>query len=184
MAPQKSLMIMMILSVCLLISLSASATSIAAPKLSFAQKLAPKICKSSIKKDLCIKTLSRPEAVSAKDLKQLTSVVMKIGASEAQTALNTVIEMAKKPCPPAKLKALKECKQAFRDLLDSFHLADRHIYTNPDGMGNYTIACLLADAARHDCINAMKAAKLQAPQLATANRDLELFAYIGYEIPY
>ncbi|OMO88322.1 Pectinesterase inhibitor [Corchorus capsularis] len=163
MAPQKSLMIMMI---CLLISLSASATSIATPKLSLAQKLAPKVCKSSIKKDLCIKTLSRPEALLAKNWTQLTSVVMKFGASEARTALNTIIEMAKKPCPPAKLKALKECKQVFRDFFDHFDLASSQIFYDPP-MASYTIFRLFD--GRNDCINAMKAANLQAPQIATAN---------------
>ncbi|OMP08035.1 Pectinesterase inhibitor [Corchorus olitorius] len=126
-----------------------------------------------------MKTLSSPAALSAKDLTQLTSAVMKTAQSNAQATLNLISDLAKKPCPPANLKALQECEKVFRMAVNSFDIVSREVSEDAQ-TANYDVH-LLAPAA-NDCINAMKAANLQAPQIETANLDLQLFSNMGFEM--
>ncbi|OMP11534.1 Pectinesterase inhibitor [Corchorus capsularis] len=190
MAPQKSLII--ILSVCLL-SLSGSATS--TPKSLAPEELAAQLCKNvggdaaTAKKDMCIKALSHPEALSDKEAKQLMSVVMKAAeagsdeerkqliyvymqaaALEAHTALNNITEMAKKPCPPAKLKALQKCKEVFSNLVVSYDMVSKLVFEDTFSAA-YDVHNLSGGA--NDCISAMKAANLQAPHIEIANHSLQ-----------
>ncbi|XP_021285043.1 uncharacterized protein LOC110417138 [Herrania umbratica] len=143
--------------------------------------LEKKVCNgdSILNRDFCLKTLSNPQAAAAKNLNQLADAVMKLAASNAQTTLNVITGMTKKPSSPGCLQALKTCEDVYRYAIRSFGMISAEL--SEDAMSaNYDVSVIGPEADR--CVNALAAAKVQAPQVSDGNKFLQYYSSLGSQI--
>lgn len=175
MAPQSHLIVFLTIFLSVYV-LSPSPLMVAA-----SPALVAKVCssKSLLDHDFCFQALANPKAAAAKNLNQLTNVVMKSAASNAQTTLNLITEMAKKPTSPGGLKALKTCEEVYRYAVRSFGMIFAEL--REDAMSaNYDVSVIGPEADR--CAQALAAAKVIAPKIADGNRNLVNYSAVGGEI--
>ncbi|XWS24934.1 hypothetical protein CRYUN_Cryun27aG0027300 [Craigia yunnanensis] len=143
--------------------------------------LVAKVCDgNSIRnRDFCLKALSDPKVAAANNLNQLTNAVMKSAASTAQTTLNVIAGMTKKPTSPGSLKALKTCEDVYRYAVRSFGMISAEL--SEDAMStNYDVSVIGPEVDR--CVKALEAAKVNAPQIADGNQNLQYYSAMGNEI--
>ncbi|XP_022765879.1 uncharacterized protein LOC111310722 [Durio zibethinus] len=143
--------------------------------------LTVKVCdgKSILNRDFCFKVLSTSQAAAAKNPNQLTNAVMKSATSAAQTTLNVISGMTKSPTSPAALQALKTCEDVFKYAVRSFGMISAEL--REDAMtANYDVSVIGPEADR--CRKAMAAGKVNAPQIADGNRNLQYYSAMGNEI--
>ncbi|XVF46941.1 hypothetical protein PTKIN_Ptkin03bG0068900 [Pterospermum kingtungense] len=129
----------------------------------------------------CLKALSNPQAAAAKDLYQLTNVVMKLAAANAQTTLNVINGMVKKPSlgSTQSLKALQSCLNGYEYAIQSFGMIFNEVSEDPM-TGNYDVTVISLEA--DTCERALAAAKIQTPRISAGNRFLKYYSSIGGEI--
>ncbi|XVE55123.1 hypothetical protein DITRI_Ditri03aG0135400 [Diplodiscus trichospermus] len=146
-----------------------------------APELAAKVCsgESVSDKDFCMKALDNPQAAAAKNMNQLSDVVLKSAATNAQNTLNLIATMTKTPTTPGGLKALKTCEDVYRYAVKSFGMISKEM--SEDAMSaNYDVSVIGPEADR--CASALAAAKVVAPQIADGNRALQHYSAMGGEI--
>ncbi|XP_022751544.1 uncharacterized protein LOC111300150 [Durio zibethinus] len=176
MAPQSHF-----INVFLTIFLSVYVLSLSPSKIAASPALTAKVCsgKSILNRDFCLKALTTPQAAAAKSPKQLTNTVMTSAASNAQTTLNVITAMTKNPTSPGGLKALKTCEDVYKYAVRSFGMIPAEL--SEDAMSaNYDVSVIGPEADR--CVKALAAAKVNAPQIADGNRNLQYYSAMGSEI--
>ncbi|XVF29827.1 hypothetical protein REPUB_Repub16aG0004600 [Reevesia pubescens] len=145
-------------------------------------KLVAQLCigKSILNRRFCLKALSNPQAAAAKDLNQLTNVVMKLAASNAQDTLNVINEMVKNPSSsPQSLKALQTCVNVYKYAIQSFGMIFNELSEDPN-TANYDVKVIGPEA--DNCERALANSKLQAPRISAGNRFLIYYSSMGGEL--
>ncbi|XWS24935.1 hypothetical protein CRYUN_Cryun27aG0027400 [Craigia yunnanensis] len=144
-------------------------------------KLVAQLCngKSILNQRFCLKALSNPQAVAAKDLNQLTNVVMKLAARNAQATLNVINGMIKKPSSPQSLKALQTCLDVYKYAIQSFGMIFNELREDPM-TANYDATVIGPEA--DNCERALATAKIQARRISAGNRFLHYYSSMGGEV--
>ncbi|XWS21806.1 hypothetical protein CRYUN_Cryun30bG0086500 [Craigia yunnanensis] len=87
--------------------------------------------------------------------------------------------MSKNPTSPGSLKARKTCEEVYRYVVRSFGMISAEL--SEDAMtANYDVSIIGPEADR--CVQALEAAKVNAPQIADGNRNLQHYSSMGNEI--
>ncbi|XVF39047.1 hypothetical protein PTKIN_Ptkin01aG0004200 [Pterospermum kingtungense] len=171
------LIVLVIIFLSVFVLSPSSSSSVAA-----SPELTAKVCNgnpSFSTQDFCLKTLANPKAAAAKNIKELTVAIMNIAAEEGQTTLNLIIEMEKKAASPGSLAALKTCEEVYRYGVRSFGMIPKELDEDPQS-ANYDI-CVIGPEF-NGCDQALAEAKVNAPQITQANKDLLTYSAMGGEI--
>ncbi|MBA0623959.1 hypothetical protein Godav_009387, partial [Gossypium davidsonii] len=106
MAPPNQLLLILVILLSIL-SLSSLPTSAVIPKANVSlpiplSQLVENLCNSKAVQNrrFCLKALSTPEVIAAKQTTQLGTLIMKLGAANAKATLNVYNEIIKKPGSP------------------------------------------------------------------------------------
>ncbi|GMI90789.1 hypothetical protein HRI_002748200 [Hibiscus trionum] len=127
----------------------------------------------------CLTTFHIPQGIAANNVNQLVEVAMNEGVASGQKTLNLIQEMKKKPNNRMVEAALQVCERTHKYSIDEFKLIGPEL--NEDSMSaNYDVA--LINPEIQNCVNALKVARLNVPELVEGNRAVDYYATLGYEM--